>query len=141
MISGARAATDRPSKHAAHTRTIVHGRQVKFDGAGPEKWAQRWRAQHRLVVRLRAALASRLDRLIWLVDAFQCIHSHEGSWTANTGNGFYGGLQFGASESYRFVGMRADLASPSQQIAGAISYYMLAGFAPWPNTARMCGLR
>ena len=22
-----------------------------------------------------------------------CIHSHEGAWDANTGNGYYGGLQ------------------------------------------------
>jgi hypothetical protein len=29
----------------------------------------------------------------WLVQA-QCIHRHEGSWTANTGNGYFGGMQF-----------------------------------------------
>ena len=25
---------------------------------------------------------------------FQCIHQGEGAWTDNTGNGYYGGLQF-----------------------------------------------
>ena len=79
----------------------------------------------------------------WLVSAFLCIHSHEGAWNANTGNGYYGGLQFGWSEWQTYGGRyasRADLASPGQQIAAAISYYHDAGFAPWPNTARMCGL-
>src|SRR5574340_828384 len=28
----------------------------------------------------------------WLAQA-QCIHRHEGSWTANTGNGYFGGMQ------------------------------------------------
>src|SRR4051812_14293335 len=27
------------------------------------------------------------------LSAWLCIHSGEGSWTANTGNGYYGGLQ------------------------------------------------
>ena len=31
----------------------------------------------------------------WLAQA-QCIHRHEGSWTANTGNGYFGGMQFAA---------------------------------------------
>jgi hypothetical protein len=29
----------------------------------------------------------------WLAQA-QCIHRHEGSWSANTGNGYFGGMQF-----------------------------------------------
>jgi hypothetical protein len=126
-----------------HERKIGYG-QIRFDGAGPERWAQRWRVQHRQVLALRRALAQRLDRVIWLVDAFQCIHSYEGAWSSNTGNGYWGGLQFGSREWQRFGGQfatRADLASPSQQIAAGISYYAVSGFAPWPNTARMCGLR
>lgn len=29
----------------------------------------------------------------WLAQAM-CIHRHEGPWTANTGNGYFGGMQF-----------------------------------------------
>ncbi len=29
----------------------------------------------------------------WLAQAFTCIHRYEASWNANTGNGYYGGLQ------------------------------------------------
>lgn len=29
----------------------------------------------------------------WFVQAM-CIHRHEGAWNANTGNGYYGGMQF-----------------------------------------------
>lgn len=32
----------------------------------------------------------------WLAQA-QCIHHHEGAWTANTGNGYFGGMQFAAA--------------------------------------------
>lgn len=29
----------------------------------------------------------------WLAEA-ECIHLHEGPWDANTGNGYFGGMQF-----------------------------------------------
>lgn len=79
----------------------------------------------------------------WLVSAFMCIHHYEGAWNSNTGNGYYGGLQFGWSEWQRFGGRyasRADLATPAQQIAAGIAYYNVSGFSPWPNTAAACGL-
>lgn len=28
-----------------------------------------------------------------LYEKWRCIHEHEGAWNANTGNGYYGGLQ------------------------------------------------
>ena len=39
----------------------------------------------------------------WLVQA-QCIHVHEGPWTANTGNGRFGGMQFSAQTWMRMKG-------------------------------------
>jgi hypothetical protein len=78
----------------------------------------------------------------WLVDAFMCIHSHEGSWT-DDGAPYWGGLQFGWSEWQRFGGMyaaQANYATPEQQIQAGINYWRVSGFNPWPNTARMCGL-
>ena len=45
--------------------------------------------------RRRGARAAAPDTDIpdWLRQAFLCIHSYEGGWTSNTGNGYYGGLQ------------------------------------------------
>jgi hypothetical protein len=93
---------------------------------------------------LTAAHPARASRNpTWLTRAFLCIHRYEGAWNANTGNGYYGGLQFGWSEWRRYGGRyapRADLAAPWQQIAAAVAYWRVAGFAPWPNTAHICGL-
>ena len=40
---------------------------------------------------------------IWLVQA-HCVHTHEGPWTANTGNGRFGGMQFSAQTWMRMKG-------------------------------------
>ena len=91
----------------------------------------------------RAALQPRPRVSPWLVAAFECIHSHEGSWT-DDGAPYWGGLQFGRAEWRRFGGrfaVTANLATPGEQIRAGIAYWRLAGFSPWPNTARACGLR
>jgi hypothetical protein len=41
----------------------------------------------------------------WLAEA-QCVHMHEGPWTANTGNGQFGGMQFSAQTWMRVHGKR-----------------------------------
>ncbi len=78
---------------------------------------------------------------------FVCIHHYEGAWPANTGNGFYGGLQmdYGFMRTYGREYLRAfgtaDHWTPGMQIAVAIKAYVSGrGFHPWPNTARRCGL-
>jgi hypothetical protein len=43
-------------------RTLGHG-QIKFNGAGPERWAQRWRREHLRVLALRAQVR-RLRRVV-----------------------------------------------------------------------------
>jgi resuscitation-promoting factor RpfB len=62
-----------------------------------------------------------------------------GNWSANTGNGFYGGLQFDYSTWLSNGGgqyaSRADLASREQQIAIANKLYAASGSSPWP----VCG--
>jgi hypothetical protein len=52
-----------PHQHGGHTRVVGHG-QIRFDGAGPERWAQRWRAQHRLVTALRHRLRQQRRTLL-----------------------------------------------------------------------------
>ncbi|WP_345201193.1 ubiquitin-like domain-containing protein [Fodinibacter luteus] len=58
-----------------------------------------------------------------------------GNWSINTGNGYYGGLQF-ATASWLANGgddfaPRADLASRAEQITVANRYYAKAGLSPW----------
>lgn len=68
-----------------------------------------------------------------------------GRWNANTGNGFFGGLQFDRQTWLTYGGgvyaSRADLASPAQQIAVAERLRAARGFAPWPSCSRRLGLR
>jgi len=83
----------------------------------------------------------------WLEDDFMCIHHYEGVWTANTGNGYYGGLQmdltfqrlYGAEFLARF-GTAEAWPVWAQLQAAARAYGSGRGFRPWPNTARACGL-
>ncbi len=63
-----------------------------------------------------------------------------GNWSADTGNGYYGGLQFTQSTWEAYGGLayapRADLATPGEQIA--VAQRVLAGQGPdaWPNCYR-----
>ena len=58
-----------------------------------------------------------------------------GNWHINTGNGYYGGLQFATSSWLANGGddfaPRADLASRAEQITIANRYYAKAGLGPW----------
>jgi len=58
-----------------------------------------------------------------------------GNWAINTGNGYYGGLQFDYSSWLANGGgdfaPRADLASREEQITVANRYYAKAGLGPW----------
>ncbi|MCH0564329.1 MULTISPECIES: transglycosylase family protein [unclassified Streptomyces] len=62
-----------------------------------------------------------------------------GNWSINTGNGYYGGLQFSASTWAAYGGTqyaaRADLATKSQQIAIAEKVLAGQGKGAWP----VCG--
>jgi hypothetical protein len=82
-----------------------------------------------------------------LVRGFQCIHRFEAPWDANTGNGYYGGLQMDYTfmrtygpEFLRAFGPAHNW-PPAIQIAVAVRAYLSGrGFGPWPNTRRLCGL-
>ncbi|WP_375503959.1 transglycosylase family protein [uncultured Jatrophihabitans sp.] len=64
-----------------------------------------------------------------------------GNWQINTGNGFYGGLQFDIgtwdSNGGARYAARPDLASREEQISVATSLYNKRGSSPWPA----CGSR
>jgi Transglycosylase-like domain len=99
------------------------------------------------VWRERAAKARHAAKHPKRLRAWLCIHRHEGPWNANTGNGYYGGLQMDISfqraygrELLRTKG-RAHKWLPIEQIWVAERAYRSGrGFYPWPNTARYCGL-
>lgn len=83
-----------------------------------------------------AATSSTWDRLA------QCESS--GNWHINTGNGFYGGLQFTSSTWQAYGGgkyaSRADLASRSAQIAVAERVLAGQGWGAWPACSAKLGL-
>jgi hypothetical protein len=79
--------------------------------------------------------------------SFLCIHRYEGAWNANTGNGYYGGLQMDLTFQGRYgadflrLWGTADNWPPWAQLQAAVRAYQSGrGFYPWPNTARACGL-
>jgi hypothetical protein len=111
-------------------------------GATLRLWQQRSASAAAAVAKHRLLELS--DRLN---DSFMCIHGYEGSWTANTGNGYYGGLQmdltFQAHYGAEFVRLwgTADRWPVWAQLQAAVRAYQSGrGFYPWPNTARACGL-
>jgi len=67
-----------------------------------------------------------------------------GNWSINTGNGYYGGLQFSYGTWLAYgggaYGETANLASRDQQIAVAERLRADSGFYPWPACARKLGL-
>ncbi|HET7326069.1 MAG TPA: transglycosylase family protein [Nocardioidaceae bacterium] len=67
-----------------------------------------------------------------------------GNWSINTGNGYYGGLQFSQSTWAGFGGTnyapRADLATKAQQIATAEKVLDVQGWGAWPACSAELGL-
>ncbi|MFD9126067.1 transglycosylase family protein [Kitasatospora sp. NPDC059571] len=67
-----------------------------------------------------------------------------GNWSINTGNGFYGGLQFTAGTWRGFGGTRyaayAHLATKGQQIAVAEKVLASQGPGAWPVCSKRAGL-
>jgi hypothetical protein len=83
----------------------------------------------------------------YVTDGLYCIHRYEGSWDANTGNGYYGGLQmdlpFQRAYGWKYLqrwGTADNWPSWAQIDAARRAYYSGRRWTPWPNTARMCGL-
>ncbi len=66
-----------------------------------------------------------------------------GNWHINTGNGYYGGLQFAASTWRAYGGTAyaatADQASKSQQIAVATKVQSAQGWGAWPVCSARAG--
>ena len=117
----------------------------------PEELAQwqAWHAQdpaaavaHLEAVGDRTAVAPAQPGGVW-DDLAQC--ESGGNWAINTGNGYYGGLQFLGATWVAYGGTefaaRADLATRDQQIVVAERIREDVGFGAWPACSRRLGLR
>ncbi|MFC8131600.1 transglycosylase family protein [Streptomyces sp. NPDC057302] len=90
---------------------------------------------------LGATSASAADTATWDKLA-EC--ESGGSWSADPGNGYYGGLQFSQEDWEEYGGLdfapSADLASRSQQISVAEKVLDDQGPSAWPSCAPIAGL-
>ncbi len=90
---------------------------------------------------LTSGTASAADGATWDRLA-QC--ESTGNWAINTGNGYYGGLQFSQGTWQAFGGTayapRADLATREQQIATAEKTLAQQGWGAWPACSAKLGL-
>ena len=114
--------------------------QVEADRAAA---AERAAAEQAAREAARAALQPKIENgEIWDMLA-QC--ESGGNWSINTGNGYYGGLQFHPQTWTGYGGEqyapRADLATKAQQIAIAEKVLARQGWGAWPACSRELGLR
>ncbi len=117
-----------PTSHAErHTRSVAY-----------LAWIDRLWSHRRITARRLAARQPTIAHLaLW-----ECIHRGEGAWNAQTGNGFYGGLQM----TYGWDGLvgNAALLLPTQQMQAAETGYRRSGYSTawlegqWPNTSPPC---
>lgn len=112
-------------------------------GAGPAPWQGSAGPAHAAAVStaVSTAVSSATGYGIW-----DCIEQHEGGgygWTADTGNGYYGGLQFTAQTWDGYGGQAyaptANLASPADQVAVAQKVLASQGWGAWPVSSVACG--
>jgi hypothetical protein len=93
-----------------------------------------------LAVMAAAGKASAADSGVWDRIA-QC--ESGGNWQINTGNGYYGGLQFSAGTWRAYGGAKyaptANLASREQQIAIATKVQRASGWGAWPVCSGRAG--
>lgn len=117
------------------TRSAQHSASAAY-----RRWVLRlWRAR---ALRLRREAAGPPHRDEWL-----CIHRHEGRWTANTGNGYYGGLQMDLRFQRRYGRDLLRRKGPAHRWTALEQIWIAErahrrgrGFYPWANAARVCGL-
>lgn len=123
----------------SHHHRILVSAKVAHD----VKWAQQ---SLRIVQKnLRALLRPVVSASSGVIAGLLCIHSHEGAWN-DPNSPYWGGLQMDlsfqttyGSEFYRRWGT-ADKWPVWAQLQAGVRGYNARGWAPWPNTARLCGL-
>ena len=147
--------TLRRTLQSVHGRTVALARRAALPVPPPPRLG--WRRetlrvqlthQARVLGRYRAQARRPLRLRMARFQAWVCIHQHEAAWN-DTGDPYWGGLQmdrgfmraYGPDMIARHHGGLADTWTPAEQIVVAERAYYTRGFAPWPQTARSCGVR
>ena len=129
----------------AHWVTIVRGRPPRqstdtLRGLSPQTARNLARIWHR-----RAVAASRVAHHPPKLRAWNCIHHYEGSWQ-DPDAPYWGGLQMDYSFQSTYGAWllkhrgTANHWAPLEQIWTGVRAWRVRGFAPWPATARACGV-
>jgi hypothetical protein len=134
----------RRTRHLSQTIRFedVRNPRLRGDLRSLVRERRHWRKEYRPLRRIQQ-LSPRQRFKRW--DAWMCIHRHEGSWS-DPGAPYYGGLQMDTAFQRAYGGYllatkgTANTWTPLEQVAVAERAYRTRGFAPWPNTARACGL-
>jgi hypothetical protein len=75
-------------------------------------------------------------------EALARLRSCEGSYTSNTGNGYYGAYQYDLKTWGNYQGYaNASLAPPAVQDQKVWETYQRRGWSPWPSCSRSQGLQ
>jgi hypothetical protein len=140
---------------SVHGRTVALARRAALPVPPPPRLGWRRESlrvqltdQARVLGRYRAQARRPLRVRMARFEAWVCIHQHEAAWN-DTGDPYWGGLQmdrgfmraYGRDMIARHHGGLADTWTPAEQIVVAERAYYTRGFAPWPQTARSCGVR
>lgn len=156
----ARAREDRLRIHHARTTLRFFERHAFILYRGPLRIRRiGWREVRRarvVLARARRDLRVAMDALPYVAPwPWSCIFHYESAglgWTVSTGNGYYGGLQmdldFEATYGREYLDTigNANLWPPRVQVRvaeRARDGYLgipARGYAPWPTTARACGV-
>lgn len=138
MLAAGDVATADAHHRGCHTKACV--KRVQIAQAG-YPFCNTWKCVRR-VARKREA-RWRFDNAN-LINAFEAIARCEsgGNWSINTGNGYYGGIQF-SLRSWRAVG---GVGYPHQnskweQIRRGIRLLAVQGWGAWPACSRKLGFR
>jgi hypothetical protein len=99
-----------------------------------------WRTWHQ-----RAVAAAQLAKNPPNLEAWNCIHSHEGSWS-DPNAPYWGGLQMDMNFQAAYGPWllkhegTANHWTPLQQIWTGVRAWRVRGFEPWSTTAHACGV-
>lgn len=105
--------------------------------------AERSAARRKLVSKVTTVAAQAAAVVIPSNDVWGSLRLCEagGSYTRNSGNGYYGAYQYSLSSWGNYMGYaRPDLAPPTVQDAKARETQSARGWSPWPSCARQLGL-
>jgi hypothetical protein len=136
-------ATTAPPALAAARQTPAASPVEPADQAQPVEPARPLRPLQPVqeAIAFQAARAAAGSPTVW--DRIAMCES-SGNWHINTGNHYYGGLQFWQPTWEQFGGLdyarRADLAAPAEQVTVAEDVLRAQGWDAWPVCAKRLGL-